>query len=115
MSPAANEPPIPTSIVCHRVIGSLPGRASRANAPTIRPPTASAMRYPSIPGTYPPAVGCSLESSVPDPQAHLPAHTGRVLVVHPDEDTVEARMADPHRLAIPRRRRAVVGQRAALR
>src|SRR5829696_1943090 len=32
-----NEPARPTAIVCGIVIGSLPGSARRANAPTIRP------------------------------------------------------------------------------
>ena len=35
--PATSDPPIPISIVWPRVMGSLPGSASRASAPTTRP------------------------------------------------------------------------------
>ena len=39
-----NEPARPTAIVCSSVIGSGPGRASRAKAPTNRPQKTSTIR-----------------------------------------------------------------------
>ncbi len=42
-----NEPAIPTRIVIGMLIGSRPGSASRASAPTISPWSAIRMRYAS--------------------------------------------------------------------
>src|SRR3954447_6923224 len=42
--PAMNDPARPTAMVCGIDMGSRPGRARRADAPTIRPSTARTMR-----------------------------------------------------------------------
>src|SRR3954447_1229172 len=62
-SPARNDPASPTPMVAHMLMGSRPGSASRASAPTRRPVISSMMMYtivligdgPTRTATYEPA------------------------------------------------------------
>src|SRR5436190_3763381 len=55
---------MPTPIVCGMVIGSLPGRARRASAPTISPLMASRMRNVIMARTLPRAAAEARERGV---------------------------------------------------